>query len=203
MPIRLVLFDMDDVLCDYRVEDRVAALARLSGRRPEAIREAIWESDYFEQSDTGAWTAGQSLAEFGRRIGHPFSRQDWVEARRIAMVPFPDMLALVARLKQAAKVAVLTNNDPLVAETLPELFPALPALFDGNVFVSSQFGCAKPDPEVFRACCRRMEVLPQETFFTDDRPENVDGARRAGLAAHVFRGEPGLRAALQAAGVAA
>jgi glucose-1-phosphatase len=201
MPIRLVLFDMDDVLCDYRVEGRIAALARMSGRATGAIRTAIWDSDYFDQSDTGRWTAEQALAEFGRRIGYPLSREEWIEARRIAMVPFPDMLALVERLKRVVKVAVLTNNDPLVAETLPELFPGLPALFDGNIFVSSQFGRAKPEPEVFRACCRLMQFAPEEAFFTDDKEENVAGARLAGLTAHVFHGEPGLRAALHEAGL--
>ena len=35
---------------------------------------------------------------------------------------------------------------------------------------------------------------PGEIFFTDDRPENVDGARRAGLDATLFRGaQPLLR----------
>lgn len=192
---------MDDVLCDYRVEDRIAALARMSGRSPGAIRAAIWESDYFEQSDTGRWTAEQSLAEFGRRIEFPLSRAQWAEARRIAMVPFSDVLALVDQVKCVAKVAVLTNNDPLVAGSLPDLFPALPTLFDGNLFVSSQFGCAKPDPDVFRACCRRLDVAPEETFFTDDKEENVEGARLAGLTAHLFRGGPGLRRALRQVGL--
>ena len=97
-------------------------------------------------------------------------------------------------------MAVLTNNDPLVEETIDELFPALRPIFGERIFVSARFRMAKPDPAVFRACCAAAGFVPEETFFTDDRTENVDGARAAGLTGHVFRDGMVLATALREAG---
>jgi HAD superfamily hydrolase (TIGR01509 family) len=201
MPPRLVLFDMDDVLCAYHVEARIAHLSDVSGRSPAEIREAIWDSGFLDEADRGRWDADGTLAEFGRRLGYPLTRDEWIEARRRAMPPFADVLALVGRLKPQATVAVLTNNDPLVEETLPLLFPALPGLFGPHLYVSSRFGVSKPDPDVFRACCEAIGIAPGEAFFTDDKAENVAGARAAGLRGHVFAGASGLQAALREAGL--
>jgi glucose-1-phosphatase len=201
MPLRLALFDMDDVLCDYLVDRRVACLARMAGCSEAQVRAAIWDSDYFDAADQGRWTAEESLAEFSRRLGHSFTREAWIEARRIAMVPRPGVLAMVEQVKARAAVAVLTNNDELLAETVDSLFPELRPVFGANIFVSARFKAAKPDPQVYRACCGLIGVAPEETFFTDDKPENVAGAVAAGLTGHVYDSEAGLAAALRRAGL--
>jgi putative hydrolase of the HAD superfamily len=199
MDPRLVIFDMDDVLCRYDVAARQRELAATTGVAEATIRAAIWESDYFAQADSGVWSAEQSLAEFARRIGAPLTRGQWVATRRLAMTPFPDMLALAAALKaQGLAVALLTNNDLLAKETLDALFPGLPALFQPFCFVSAEFGLQKPDPDIFRAVCARAGVAPGEAFFVDDLPENVAGARAAGLAGCVFAGAADLAARLVA-----
>lgn len=201
MALRLAVFDMDDVLCDYVVDARVACLARMAGCTEAQVRAAIWDGDYFDQADQGRWSAEESLAEFGRRLGHPFTQEAWIDARRVAMIPRPRVLAMVERIKARAAVAVLTNNDALLAKTIDALFPALRPVFGANIFVSSQFGTAKPDPAVFRACCALAGIPPEACFFTDDKPENVAGADAAGLTGHVYAGEAALEEALRSAGL--
>jgi FMN phosphatase YigB (HAD superfamily) len=44
--IKAVVFDMDGVLCDYRIERRLALLAEWSGRSADAIHAAIWRSGF-------------------------------------------------------------------------------------------------------------------------------------------------------------
>jgi FMN phosphatase YigB (HAD superfamily) len=44
--IKLVLFDMDNVLCDYDREKRVACLAELAGTSSDAVHKAIWETGW-------------------------------------------------------------------------------------------------------------------------------------------------------------
>ncbi|MBK9083447.1 MAG: HAD family phosphatase [Rhizobiales bacterium] len=199
MPFRLVVFDMDDVLCHYDVEARLAGLASVTGRPVAAIRAAIWESDYFARADSGDWDAQGCLDEFSRRIGAPLTRAQWVATRRAAMTPFADMLALVQSLKErGAAVALLSNNDLLAKETLGEIFPGLAELFAPHAYVSAELGLAKPDPAIFRDVCARLGVAPREALFTDDLAENVEGARKAGLVAHLFRGRAGLETALAA-----
>ncbi len=183
---------MDDVLCGYNVDTRIACLAEISGRTLDFVRQAIWEGDFLDRSDRGEFSAEAYLAEFGRLLGYPLSRKEWVLARKRAMPVFEEMVSLASTLKARFSVALLTNNDPLVAETIGELFPEIVPIFDKNLFVSAEFGMAKPDPACFLACCQRLGAKPHEVFFIDDRPENIEGARQAGLAGHVFSGHSDL-----------
>ena len=200
-PIRQLLFDMDDVLCAYHVDIRIAALAEITGKAVDSIRASIWETDFLEQSDRGAYSAQAYLEEFGRRLDYPLSRAEWVAARKAAMPPFHDVLGLVGRVKKRLPVALLTNNDHLLGETLDEIFPDLIPLFGDAIFVSARIGAAKPDAACFMHCCTALKVAATETFFTDDLVENVLGAKSAGLKAHHFDGYQGLVQALEAHGV--
>jgi len=200
-PIRQLLFDMDDVLCAYHVDIRIAALAEITGKAVDSIRASIWETDFLEQSDRGAYSAQAYLEEFGRRLDYPLSRAEWVAARKAAMPPFHDVLGLVGRVKKRLPVALLTNNDHLLGDTLDEVFPDLIPLFGDAIFVSARIGAAKPDAACFMHCCTALKVAATETFFTDDLVENVLGAKSAGLKAHHFDGYQGLVQALEAHGV--
>jgi putative hydrolase of the HAD superfamily len=188
MPLSAVIFDMDDVLCDYHVAERVRILAEMTGNPPERVEQAIWGDDFLDRSDRGALSADAYLAEFGRRLAYPLTEAQWIEARRRAMPPFVEMLALAEALKSRVKLALLTNNDFLVKAKMDGLFPELGPIFSPHLYVSAEFGVAKPDPACFLACCERLGVAPDEAFFIDDRPENVAGARQAGLSGHVFAG---------------
>jgi hypothetical protein len=52
--IKLVLFDMDNVLCEYDREERVACLAELAGSTSKFVYKAIWESGFEFLGDSGA-----------------------------------------------------------------------------------------------------------------------------------------------------
>ena len=54
--ITIVVFDMDGVLCDYRIERRLARLASWSGRSPDAIHAAIWRSGFEAEAERGLHT---------------------------------------------------------------------------------------------------------------------------------------------------
>ena len=51
--IRIVVFDMDGVLCRYRIERRLARLAAWSGHSPETIHAAIWGSGFEAEAERG------------------------------------------------------------------------------------------------------------------------------------------------------
>jgi glucose-1-phosphatase len=143
--LELIIFDMDQVLCRYDRPLRLRRLAAISARTPEEIFAAIWESGFEAKSEAGAMDADAYLSGFAERMGCPLSRAQWVEARRLAMTPFADVLALAAGIKQTIPVAVLTNNGFLTKQTIGELFPELPPLFGANLLFSAEFGARKPD----------------------------------------------------------
>lgn len=181
-----VIFDMDDVLCRYDLGRRLRALARITGQTPRDIRAAIWDSGFEDAADSGGYPdPGDYLAEFGKRIGFDISRDQWVQARREAMQPWPDMLGLARGIRTQVRVAIYSNNGPLTKAALDELFPAAAEIFDEH-YHSFEFGLKKPDPKSFVKLMERMGTDPARCWFIDDKKSNVVGARMAGLTGHHF-----------------
>lgn len=199
--IRLVLFDMDNVLCDYEREKRVAFLAELAGITSEAAYKAIWESGFEFLGDRGALDASDYLRGFGERIGYPLSLDEWIEARRRSMQADGAMLEIAGSLRKSVDIAVLTNNTTLVADHIDTLLPELRPLFGSRIYTSAQFKAAKPDPHCYRLCLSALDVRPETVLFVDDLAANVAGAREAGLLAHRHTSVEAFRQALSEHGL--
>lgn len=194
--IKLVLFDMDNVLCQYDRVKRVAHLAELAGSTSEFVHAAIWESGFEALGDCGALEAADYLRGFGERIGYPLSLDEWVEARRRSMQADRATMEIVGRLRQTVDIAVLTNNTTLVADHIDTLLPELRPLFGSRIYASARFKTAKPDPHCYRLCLSELQVAPETVLFIDDLAENCAGAREAGLLAHHHTTPEALRQAL-------
>jgi HAD superfamily hydrolase (TIGR01509 family) len=195
--ISLALFDMHDVLCRYDRKRRLEDLSRLSGKPADDNYAAIWGSGFEGEADAGRLDATAYLAGFGARLGYPITLAEWLANRKLATVPMPEVLDIMAELKATTRVAVLTNNHMLVREHLDVLFPELFAICRDDCYVSAQFGAAKPDRAVYLRCVVAAGGVPQETLFIDDSKANVDGAVAAGLAGHLFASAPALRKSLE------
>jgi putative hydrolase of the HAD superfamily len=201
--IEVVVFDMDDVLCRYRIERRLALLASWSGRSPEAIYGAIWQSGFEDEAERGAFTADAYLREFGARIGYPLSAAEWVTARRAATEPDEAVLALARRVGAGRRVAMFTNNPWLLKRHIGEVFPAVPEIFGRRAVFSAELGCRKPDPEAFRRLAGRLGVPPGSVLFFDDNLQYVAGAGAAGVEAYQFAGTAAVLDRLAAHGIEA
>jgi len=199
--IKLVLFDMDNVLCDYDRGKRVACLAELAGTSSEAVHAAIWDSGFELLGDSGALDAADYLRGFGERIGYPLSLDEWVEARRRSMQANRAMLEMARRLRDTVDIAVLTNNTTLVADHIDTLLPELRPLFGSRIYTSAQFKTAKPDPRCYRLCLSELQAAPDTVLFVDDLAANVAGAREAGLFAHHYNSVETFRQALSEYGL--
>lgn len=192
----LVLFDLDGVLAHYDHAARLRLLAQRSGASVEAVSQALFESGLERDADLGLHDTQGQVAELARRLERPVSLDDCIAARCAAMRADATVLALARRIARHARVAILTNNNLLLRDHLPAICPPLFPLFEGRVFCSAQFRLAKPDPAIFVHCLAALGATPAQAVFIDDKRENAEGARRAGLRAHHYRELPTLLAGL-------
>jgi HAD superfamily hydrolase (TIGR01509 family) len=191
---KLVIFDMDDVLCHYDLGRRLRALARLADVTARDVRAAVWDSGFEDLADQGGYAEIENyLAEFSTRLGHKITLDQWIEARRIAMQPNEDVLDLAAKLGHQASLAIYTNNGPVVKNHLEKLFPEAAEIFKQR-FCSYEFGTKKPDPKSYIKLLDGIGEKPENCWFIDDKKSNVEGACIAGLRAHLFTGVENLTA---------
>ena len=98
----------------------------------------------------------------------------------VSLSPFPDVVPGLEAMREAGHALVAFSNG--VEATLRELLESagvLP-LFDGIVSVDD-VSSFKPDPEVYRHLCRKLERAPSEVRLVSSNPFDVIGAENAGL----------------------
>ncbi len=108
-----------------------------------------------------------------------------------------DVLALAREIKAAGvRIAILSNMPPDLLRNMRREFEWLDE-FKVQIW-SCEHGCVKPGPEIYRLCLDKLACEPQRALFFDDRPNNVEGARRAGMEAHLFESAAQARAIVEA-----
>jgi len=189
----LVIFDMDDVLCRYDLGKRLRVLSRFSGRSPRDIRAAIWDSGFEDDSDAGCIGDAEAyLEEFCRRLGKRVTRDQWIEARRAAMVPDEEVIGIARQIKARARLCPFSNNGPLMKQSFEAIFPAAHGLFGEDFYCSCELKARKPDPAAYLRLLERLKVDAVRCLFIDDKRSNVEGAVMAGLHGHHFTSRQGL-----------
>jgi len=107
-----------------------------------------------------------------------FETQLWMRVNRQA-------LELARAIKAAGmRTAILSNMPPDLLRDMRRSFDWLDE-FEVQIW-SCEHGVIKPNPAIYRLCLDVLGCEPQRTLFFDDRPNNVEGARQAGMDAHVF-----------------
>jgi putative hydrolase of the HAD superfamily len=93
-------------------------------------------------------------------------------------------LAAIGRVaERGVKLALLSNAPAELADSfdkLPWLATFKPRLFSGHL------GIIKPEPAIYTVALDALHAEPQDVTFIDDRQENIEAARRAGLQAKLF-----------------
>jgi putative hydrolase of the HAD superfamily len=115
--------------------------------------------------------------------------------------PFPESLALARELAGKYLMCVINNESTELNLYRIQKF-GLREIF--TVFFSSCFvRLRKPDPTIYRLALDMIQKTREECCFIDDRPLNLEGARKAGIRAIQFQDAGRLRRELAELGVAA
>jgi len=198
--IRAVFLDIGNVVLYFSHEKMCRQLAAACGTTPDAIRRGILESGYTTPYDRGDVTS----EEFVARLEEIADRElDMAAVRRAAasiFVPNPAVFALVEALaRQGVELGVLSNTCEIHTSDAIEQFDVF-RHFRHRIY-SHRVRAVKPEEAIFRAAWEAAGCEPGECFFTDDRPDFIVAARRAGLQAETFRGARYLRAQLARRGI--
>jgi putative hydrolase of the HAD superfamily len=92
---------------------------------------------------------------------------------------YPEVLDVLEQLRGRFRLAVISNFDGRLRLILQNL--GISRYFD-HVFISSEVGADKPDPEIFRRALKVVHLEPNEVLHVGDDPErDWKAAKKAGL----------------------
>jgi epoxide hydrolase-like predicted phosphatase len=188
--INAVIFDWGGVL----IEDPAPALFKYC-----ANVFGVSEKQYIIAFDicindfqTGAVTEKQFWVNMAKHLNVPPPKKDslWTEAFVVAYKPRQEMFSLAGRLrKSGCKTAILSNTEMPVVEIInKQKYDS----FDVTV-LSCIEGIAKPGREIYDLTINRLGIAARQALFIDDKPENIDGAKRAGLQTILFKSTKNLK----------
>jgi putative hydrolase of the HAD superfamily len=200
---KFLYFDMGNVLLFFSHERMAAQMAKVAGISQEQARKIVFESDLNDRFEHGTISPQQFYDEFCTAAG---SRPDFdallAAANDIFWINAP-MVNVVGHLNAAGyRLGILSNTNEAHFAYVLGRFSYMQTMFAVHA-LSCRFGSMKPQHKVYLEAARLAGVEPGEVFFTDDRPENVAGARAAGFDAVEFVNSTQLTRELLARGVTA
>lgn len=188
---RAVVFDLWDTLVLWPADDGNSFhrwMAGHVGADEDRFSEA-WIAAY-DQRATGPLEP--SVLTVCRELGVPEDRLETlirarIEFTRRALVPRAGAVEVLQELRRRGLrlglISVCSEEVPTLWEDTP-----LATLIDEAVF-SCSVGVMKPDRRIYELAAERLGIEPDGCLFIDDRTEFVEGARAAGMDAHVL-GQP-------------
>ncbi|MFR9649728.1 MAG: HAD family phosphatase [Rikenellaceae bacterium] len=141
--------------------------------------------EFWEEYDRGTRTLAQTIEHLCQTKGCSKELcEEYIKITIETQEPIPATEALVRELKQRGyKLYVLSNmsRDYIAMLRRHDVYK----LFDGEV-VSCEQGSVKPEEAIYKILLERFELDPAESLFVDDRPENIETARRLGINGYQF-----------------
>lgn len=199
MPIRAVVWDIDDTLFDYTTADRAGMRLHLAAEgladrfatveRALAHWREITDVQWLRFADGETTFQGQRRDRVRQFLGTEalddteadawFDR--YVAHYESAWKLFPDALSALDSLAPDYRQAVLSNSS------LHNQDRKLRALgvrdYFETVLCAAELGVSKPDAAAFHAACDALELDPAEVAYVGNEPDiDAGGATAAGLA---------------------
>lgn len=99
--------------------------------------------------------------------------------------PNKELLLLLVLLKRKYHLVLLSNLGKVHKDHLSRQYH-LNYLFEKRFF-SYKMRVRKPNEKIFNLTLRKLKLTPRQILFIDDKPENIEGAKKLGIQSILFK----------------
>lgn len=199
--IKNIVFDMGNVLLQFTPRLFIQRLG-FFGEDEELLMNQVFRSLEWARMDRGSLTESQAAESICSRLPERFhpAVHSLTDQWDRPIVPVEGMYELIEELKQAGYGIYLLSNASFRQH---DYWPLIPCsrFFDGTL-ISADVGLVKPQTEIYDRLFHDFDLKPEECFFVDDSPANIEGAFCCGMPGAVFNNDvPALRRAMAMEGI--
>lgn len=185
--IKNIVFDLGGVIMTLDPAEALRRFKALGLSDAERYLDAYTQSGIFGNLEEGKITAEDFRSKLSSLAGHELTfdecKHAWLGYRKD--VPQRNLDLLKELRAKGYRLILLSNTNPFMMDW------ALSSEFDGKgsslndyfdaLYLSYRLGIMKPAPDFFRQVLDNENILPEETFFVDDGPRNVEAAGKLGF----------------------
>ena len=179
--IDALLLDFGNVVVEIDFLRVVDAWARAAGRDPQALRERFSHDEPYKRHERAEIGAREYFASLRGSLGIDLTDAQFEDGWNAVFVrEVPEVVSLLPRLARRLPLYVFSNTNAAHHAFFARRYAAALASYR-TVFDSHELGARTPEPRAFAAVAGHIGVPPPRVLFFDDLPENIAGAREAGM----------------------
>jgi putative hydrolase of the HAD superfamily len=184
--LKAVIFDFGGVICFHPTTQQIAEAAAACGLTPPDFLRAFWTHRIAYDAGQDPYIYWRGVAQTAGRIFDDALIAQMIE-REIDFWSHNDerVLTWTTRLRAHGIRTGILSNLPRPLGTRLRAIPGFLEHFDQVTF-SYELAAVKPHREIYDHSIQGLNIAPAEALFLDDREENVEGARAAGLEAELY-----------------
>lgn len=185
--IKNIVFDIGNVLVDFRWREIMDSL-QLDKETQDVFEHSVFGSTWWHEFDHGTMKEEEVIEKLRENNQDKLDALNLVWEHRDELVkPYPYCVSWIQELKAKGYKTYLLSNYPSTLFTMHTENGSFPFLdeVDGKI-ISGFAKMVKPDADIYVKLLSEYQLTAGECVFIDDRMENVEGARRAGMKGIVF-----------------
>jgi len=200
--VKAIIFDLGNVLVNFDHRIAVRKISPLCAKTEEEIFNFFFDSPLTGLFEEGRIEPEEFFSEVKKALKLDIDYEAFLPVwNEIFFLTDSNrsVYKLAKALNKNYRLALLSNINTLHFAYLKDHFPIFDPFHD--LLLSFEMKLKKPDVRIYKKALAALAVKPQETFYTDDRPELIESARALGMQGFVFSGVEQLKNDLLNAGV--
>ena len=184
---KVVIFDLGGVLINLDIHKTLDAFKKLIGHGFDILEEAQLNQSFYMEYEKGIISCEQFREHIRGLTERPLSDQEIDKAWNAMLLDIPqDRFSWIEALKKDYQLCILSNTNVIHVESFHQIFGEQtpykhPSEIFDQLFYSCYMGKRKPDSDIYTEVLEKMNIMPEEAVFYDDKQENIDTAVSLGI----------------------
>ena len=186
--IKNIVFDMGNVLTVYNAREYIYGYVD-NEEDFRWIKNHLCASVEWLRMDRGTMSDDEAVASVCRRMPAHLHEtvERFVREYRMVQPPNPPMERLVEELSQNGYDLYLMSNTSHRFRIFSRSVRSIQYM--KGIWISCEHGLLKPEPAAYQDFFRTFSLRPEECFFIDDMPANIEAAGNLGMDGCVYYGD--------------
>ena len=182
-----VYFDLGNVLLYFDHNLAARKMAKVAGICVEQMRSVVFDGTLQEEFETGSIGGAQFVARISNAVGKKLDADDMLQAAADMFIPNAHIIPVLEKIRDLSiPMGLLSNTCEAHWHWIDELgYPQVRGWFT-PVILSYEVKSMKPNEHIYKEAERHSGHEGARIYFTDDRLENVEAAKKIGWMAEVF-----------------